>query len=62
MNDSSPDVAPLAPPRIVDGPLLLMFGLSRRYRKSNAGIVSQWGEFAPHIGHIPGQIGHVIYG
>jgi AraC family transcriptional regulator len=56
------NIAPLAPPRIVEGPPLLIFGLSRRYQKTNAGIVSQWGEFAPHLGHIPGQVGWTTYG
>lgn len=60
MDDTN--IAPLAPPRIVDGPLLLIFGIGRRYQNTNAGIISQWGEFTPHIGHIAGQIGSVAYG
>jgi AraC family transcriptional regulator len=56
------NIGPLAPPRIVEGPLLLIFGISRRYQNTNAGIVSQWGEFAPHLGNISGQVGWTTYG
>jgi AraC family transcriptional regulator len=60
MNDNI--TTPLAPPRIVRAESILIFGLSQRYYRSNAGIPSQWNKFVPHLGHIPGQIGHVTYG
>lgn len=56
------NIAPLAPPRIAVGPPLLIFGLGRRYQDTNAGIMSQWADFAPHLGHIPGQVGGTTYG
>ncbi len=53
---------PLAPPRFVSSPSLLIFGLNQRYQHSNAGIPSQWDRFLPHFGHIPSQVGRVAYG
>lgn len=50
-------------PAIVDGKPLLLAGLSRTYSfESNAGIPSQWQDFQPHLGHVPGQVGEVAYG
>jgi AraC family transcriptional regulator len=61
MADTPPPT--LKPPRIETGKTLLIAGLSERYtHASSAGIPSQWQEFQPHIGHIPGQIGKVAYG
>jgi AraC family transcriptional regulator len=51
------------PPRFENGPTLLIAGLSERYSsETSAGIPAQWQRFAPHLGHIPGQIGHVTFG
>lgn len=52
----------VAPPRIVRADALLIFGLSQRYHRSNAGIPSQWDRFVPHVGNIPGQVDQVTYG
>jgi len=53
----------LAPPRMVESGELLLFGLARRCRAvGDPGIPAQWNSFAPHIGHIAGQIGGVAYG
>jgi len=61
MADTPPPT--LKPPRIETGKTLLIAGLSERYtHASSAGIPSQWQEFRPHIGHVPGQIGKVAYG
>lgn len=54
---------PLAAPRTVNSPALLLFGLSEHYQsQSNAGIPTQWSRFLPHFGHIAGQVGRVAYG
>jgi AraC family transcriptional regulator len=38
-------------------------GLNHTYdAQSRANIPAQWGEFAPHIGKVPGQIGSTAYG
>ncbi len=52
----------LAPPRIVRRDAMLIAGLSERYNYSNAGMATQWERFVPHLGHVPGQSGHVAYG
>jgi len=59
MNDLA--VTEIAPPRMVDGRPLRIFGISKRYR-DNAAIPAQWSDFTPHIGHIPNQVGNVAYG
>jgi AraC family transcriptional regulator len=61
MADTPP--ATLAPPRIETGRTLLIAGLSERYtHATSAAIPSQWQQFHPHIGHVPGQIGNIAYG
>ncbi len=56
-------LAELAPPRIEHGRTLLIAGLGERYTaETTAGIPAQWQRFQPHLGHIPGQVGHVAYG
>jgi AraC family transcriptional regulator len=56
-------LANVQPPRFENGPTLLIAGLSERYSsETSAGIPAQWQRFAPHLGHIPGQIGHVTFG
>jgi len=52
----------IAPPRVVRSDAMLIFGLSQRYHRTNAGMPSQWDRFLPYLGHIPGQIGNVAYG
>jgi len=53
----------LDPPRIETGRTLLVAGLGQRYRfETNQGIPQQWEKFAPHIGHVAGQVGNVTYG
>lgn len=50
-------------PRLVKGDALLVFGLARRCPGvGDPGIPAQWNSFAPHMGHIDGQIGNVAYG
>lgn len=53
----------LAEPRIMDRNALLLAGLSRTYAGgNNAGRPSQWQEFVPRIGSVPGQIGKTTFG
>ena len=53
----------LEEPRFETRGMFLVAGLGERYDdESTAGIPAQWQRFAPHIGHIPGQIGEVTYG
>lgn len=53
----------LEPPRVTDLGTLLIAGFGARYSSETvAGIPAQWQRFAPHIGHIPGQMGNVAYG
>ncbi len=53
----------LDPPRFEDGRPLLIAGLGERdSAETSAGIPAQWQRFVPHLGHIPGQVGHVTYG
>ena len=54
---------PLAAARMVKKGAMLIFGLGARCpAMGSATIPSQWNAFAPHIGHIDGQIGNVAYG
>jgi len=42
---------------------ILIAGIGRRYTcESSAGIPSQWQEFLPQFGHVPGQIERIAYG
>jgi AraC family transcriptional regulator len=42
---------------------LLIAGLGERYNyETSAGIPMQWQRFAPHMGHIPGQVNGMAYG
>lgn len=53
----------LEEPRIENGRVLLIAGLTERYRSETVqNIPSQWQRFAQHIGHVPGQVGNVAYG
>ena len=56
-------LATLEPPRFENLKTLLIAGLSERYTAETcANIPAQWQRFAPHIGHIPGQVGRTAYG
>jgi AraC family transcriptional regulator len=56
-------IVELEPPRIETGRALLIAGIGARYRfETIQGIPQQWERFAPHIGHVPGQMGKVTYG
>ena len=51
------------PVRFEHADAFLVAGLSRRYTcETSAGIPSQWNEFLPQFGHVPGQVGHIAYG
>jgi AraC family transcriptional regulator len=53
----------LEPPRFIISEELLIAGIGARYTfETNEGIPSQWQRFAPHIGHVPGQVGPETYG
>jgi len=53
----------LEEPRIEQGKVMLIAGLSERYTvESSKGIPALWQRFAPHIGTIPGQRGQIAYG
>jgi len=53
----------LKSPRFDDRPAFHVAGLSERYTfETNHGIPALWQRFAPHIGHIPGQVGAATYG
>jgi AraC family transcriptional regulator len=56
-------LASLEPPRFENLNTLLIAGLSERYTSETcANIPAQWQRFAPHLGHIPGQVGRTAYG
>jgi AraC family transcriptional regulator len=49
--------------RLESGKVLLIAGISRRYNcETSAAIPSQWQDFFPHIGNVPGQIGKAAFG
>ncbi len=52
----------IADPKIVESKPLLIGGLSKTHRGSNAGMPAQWQEFTPFLGHIAGQRNGVAYG
>jgi AraC family transcriptional regulator len=53
----------LEPPRIQSLGTMLIAGIGGRYTSETIGrVAAQWQQFAPHIGHIPGQVGNVAYG
>ena len=53
----------LPPPRLVARDAFLVFGLNQHYEAGgNAGIPSQWNQFAPHIGHLANEVPGVSYG
>src|SRR6266850_4056524 len=53
----------LEAPRFENGKPLVIAGSRSRYAsKTMNSIPAQWERFAPHIGKIPGQVGHAAYG
>jgi len=53
----------LEPPRFENSRTMLIAGLGERYTpETSAGIPAQWQRFAPHIGHVAGQVGRASYG
>ena len=53
----------LDPPRFENAKAFCVAGLAQRCdNQSSAGIPALWQRFAPHIGHVPGQVGSVAYG
>jgi AraC family transcriptional regulator len=50
------------PLRIVEQPALLIAGVSRTHRGTNAGMPAQWQEFTPYLGHIAAQANGATYG
>jgi predicted transcriptional regulator YdeE len=53
----------LGEPRFEQGKAMLLAGLSGHYNlETRSQIPAQWEGFAPSIGKVPGQIGHVCYG
>jgi AraC family transcriptional regulator len=50
------------PARIVEQQALLIAGLSRTHRGTNAGMPAQWQEFTPYLGHIAAQANGCAYG
>ena len=56
-------VAQLEAPRFENGNALLIAGLRNHYTSETMNnIPAQWQRFAPHIGRVPGQVGHMVYG
>jgi AraC family transcriptional regulator len=56
-------LANMEPPRLENGRVLLIAGLSARYTcETSAGIPAQWQRFLPHMGHIPAQADMTAYG
>jgi AraC family transcriptional regulator len=49
-------------PRIVEEHALLIAGIAKTHRGTNAGMPAQWQEFVPYLGHIPGQRGASTFG
>ena len=58
------DCIAIDPPRLADGPLLLVAGILERYGAdhSSAGIPAQWQRFAGFIGQLRAQVGTTTYG
>jgi len=50
-------------PRLEQGRTMLIAGLGERYTAETcANIPAQWQRFAPHLGHIHGQVGRATFG
>jgi AraC family transcriptional regulator len=62
MNDT-PSPALEEPRLVTTRKPLLIAGIGQRYSDATrAAMPAQWQRFAPHIGHVPGQVGHTTYG
>ena len=49
--------------RFENGKVFFVAGIVQRYTcETSAGIPSQWQRFLPHLGSIPGQVGHNTFG
>ena len=49
--------------RFENGKVFFVAGIVQRYScETSAGIPSQWQRFLPHLGSIPGQVGHNTFG
>jgi AraC family transcriptional regulator len=66
MNEATMKKSPavqLEAPRFVNSKVLLIAGLRGHYTpETMKNIPELWQRFGPHIGHVPGQVGHVAYG
>ena len=53
----------LEPPRFESGEALLIAGIRNSYTAETMNnLPAHWQRFAPHIGKVPGQVGHMTYG
>ena len=53
----------LSEPRFETRPELVIAGLNQTYSmETRDQIPAQWGRLCPHIGHVPGQVGHASFG
>ena len=53
----------IEPVRFENAKPMLIAGLGQRYTcESSKNIPAQWQRFAPHIGHIPHEVGEIAYG
>lgn len=53
---------PFEPPRIESGRTLRLAGISERHAGTITALPTQWSRFIPLVGHVPGQMGRVVYG
>jgi AraC family transcriptional regulator len=52
----------LEKPRIEDHRTFLIGGFQESFPEPPKGVPELWGRFAPRLGKIPGQAGHIAYG
>ncbi|WP_256573925.1 MULTISPECIES: hypothetical protein [unclassified Pseudomonas] len=53
----------ISPARYEDGRTLNLAGFAERFSMSDlSGLPLLWQRFAPHLGHVPGQLDHDSYG
>ena len=57
-----PATRPFEPPRIESGRTLRLAGISERHAGTITALPTQWSRFIPLVGHVPGQVGRVVYG
>lgn len=57
-----PATQPFEPPRIESGRTLRLAGISERHGGTITALPTQWSRFIPLVGHVPGQMGRVVYG